>query len=179
MINNTAGRNRANEGFCGAPESAVLRDRGRGFETQSLSTAYMACGGQIRLRPCSSTEASSENKTLESVLNNDSTIQCKRLRGCSNTDALLTDGIQGVLDLAGKEGGIVVFPAGNYRSGGLLLHSHTEVHLENGASLIGSENPEDYQIFPIPDGVRLHTDMEMVPVYFTERKMSALSIVEH
>ena len=87
-----------------------------------------------------------------------------------NTGALLTERIQRVLDLAGKEGGVVVFPAGSYRSGGLLLHSHTEVHLERGASLIGSEDPEDYRVFPIPEGVHLHTDMEMVPTYFIERK---------
>lgn len=87
-----------------------------------------------------------------------------------DTNALQTEKIQGVLDIAGKEGGIVVFPAGNYRTGGLLLHSRTEVHLESGASLIGSEDPEDYQVFPIPEGVLLHTDMEMVPGYFAERK---------
>ncbi len=86
-----------------------------------------------------------------------------------DTNALLTEEIQGVLDLAGKEGGTVVFPAGSYRSGGLLLHSHTELHLEKGASLIGSEDPADYRVFPIPDGVRLHTDMEMNPTYFIER----------
>ena len=53
-----------------------------------------------------------------------------------DTNALQTEKIQGVLDIAGKEDGIVIFPAGNYRTGGLLLHSRTEVHLESGARKI-------------------------------------------
>ncbi|MDO5399487.1 MAG: glycoside hydrolase family 28 protein [Eubacteriales bacterium] len=41
-------------------------------------------------------------------------------------------------------GGSVVLPAGTFRSGALRLHSHMELYLEAGATLLGSQRPEDY-----------------------------------
>lgn len=86
------------------------------------------------------------------------------------TDEILTDKIQAVLDKAAEAGGKVIVPAGTYRTGGLLMHGGTELHLERGACLLGSDNPEDYKVFAIPDNMTLHTDMEMIPTYFDERK---------
>lgn len=83
---------------------------------------------------------------------------------------LQTEKIQKVLDLAGQNGGKVIVPAGVYRTGGLLMHSRTELYLEKNACLLGSDNPDDYPLFPIPGGVTMHTDMEMIPEYFADRK---------
>lgn len=77
-----------------------------------------------------------------------------------------TEKIQAVLDLAGKTGAKVTVPAGTYITGGLLMHSNTELHLEKGAVLTGSENPDDYRVFEVPDMLTLHTDMQMLMGYF-------------
>lgn len=58
-----------------------------------------------------------------------------------------TAAIQKALDTAAKGGGGVVrLPAGAYVSGSLVLKSHTTLHLDAGASLRGSSNPDDYPI---------------------------------
>lgn len=88
----------------------------------------------------------------------------------SDCNLIQTEKIQYVLDMAGKTGGVVIVPTGVYRSGGLMMYGGTELHFEKGACLIGSDNPEDYQVFSIPDKVTIHTDMEMIPTYFSERK---------
>ncbi len=43
-------------------------------------------------------------------------------------------------------GGKVVVPAGDYLSGALSLHSNVELHLEDGASLLGSPDLSDYPL---------------------------------
>lgn len=48
------------------------------------------------------------------------------------------------------------------------MGSNTELHLEKGACLVGSENPNDYKVFPVPDSVTLHTDVQMLIGYFGE-----------
>lgn len=88
----------------------------------------------------------------------------------SGSNCLQTEKIQSVLDLAGRNGGTVVIPAGVYHTGGLLMHSNTELHLEEGTVLVGSDVPEDYRVFPVPTEIELHTDMEMIPEYFADRK---------
>ena len=42
------------------------------------------------------------------------------------------------------QGGTVYFPAGIYLCGSLYLRSHTTLELENGAVILGSPDPEDY-----------------------------------
>lgn len=60
---------------------------------------------------------------------------------------LNTAAIQKALDtVAERGGGVLRFPAGQYVSGSVVMKSHTTVHLEAGASLLGSSNPEDYPI---------------------------------
>lgn len=75
--------------------------------------------------------------------------------------------IQHVLDLVHKEGGgCIVFPKGEYVTGGLLLYSHTTICLKDGAHLLGSLDPADYPVFPIPAGIKTRTDVDMQPSYF-------------
>ncbi len=45
-----------------------------------------------------------------------------------------------------KGGGMVFFPAGKYLTGTLFLHSEVHLHLDSGAVVQGSENPDDYPI---------------------------------
>lgn len=87
--------------------------------------------------------------------------------GCGSVQ---TEKIQAVLDLAGETGGTAVVPAGVFRTGGLMLRGGTELHLEKNACLLGSDNPADYRVFPVPGNVVMHTDAEMIPEYFAERK---------
>ena len=57
--------------------------------------------------------------------------------------------IQAVIDKASaRGGGKVVVPAGEYRVGSIRLRSNIELHLEEGALLLGSDRSEDYFSFP-------------------------------
>ena len=56
---------------------------------------------------------------------------------------LNTAALQRAIDACGA-GEEVVIPAGAYLTGGLRLHSHMRLKLEDGAVLQGSANPEDY-----------------------------------
>jgi polygalacturonase len=47
-------------------------------------------------------------------------------------------------------GGIVYLPPGEYTSGTLYLRSHIRFHLEAGATLYASQNPEDFNGKPTP-----------------------------
>jgi len=56
-----------------------------------------------------------------------------------------TEAIQSAIDACTEAGGgTVVFPAGTYLSGTLMLREHVNLHLEEGATLLGSINLEDY-----------------------------------
>lgn len=58
-----------------------------------------------------------------------------------------TAAIQKALDTAASQGGgVVQVPAGRYRTGSLVLPSHTTLHLDAGAFLLGSTNAADYPI---------------------------------
>lgn len=59
--------------------------------------------------------------------------------------ALNTRSIQAAIDhIHEKGGGRLVFRAGNYVTGTIYLKSNVTLHLEEGASLLGSNNPFDY-----------------------------------
>src|SRR6476620_162099 len=47
-------------------------------------------------------------------------------------------------EAAGKGGGTVYFPAGNYRSGSIHLKSNITLFIEQGATLIASEDSTDF-----------------------------------
>ena len=78
---------------------------------------------------------------------------CNRSSGYSITrfgavgdgEHLDTDAIQSAIDACTKAGGgTVVLPAGTFLSGTLILRDHVNLHLQEGATLLGSTNPEDY-----------------------------------
>ena len=85
------------------------------------------------------------------------------------SDKIQTEALQKVFDLCREEGGTVILPAGHYRTGGLRLWSDTELRLMAGAVLIGSEVCEDYPVIPVPEGVELRTDMELITQYYQNR----------
>ena len=59
--------------------------------------------------------------------------------------AVETKALQSAIDAAGSAGGgTVLFPAGTYLTGTLLMQSHVSLHLEGGAVLLGSTNLADY-----------------------------------
>lgn len=49
-----------------------------------------------------------------------------------------------------ESGGILLFPSGEYLSGTLQLKSNVQLYLEEGAVLLGSTNPYDYQEIEMP-----------------------------
>ncbi|MDP4133382.1 MAG: glycosyl hydrolase family 28 protein [Bacillota bacterium] len=58
---------------------------------------------------------------------------------------LQTEYIQAAIDKCYLEGGgIVNIPSGTYLTGAIRIRSNIELHLEKGAKLLGSRNPEDY-----------------------------------
>jgi polygalacturonase len=55
--------------------------------------------------------------------------------------------IQSAIDLcAAQGGGTIYLPAGQYLTGSLFLRSNITFHLDAGAVILGSENPEDYPV---------------------------------
>lgn len=79
---------------------------------------------------------------------------------------LQTEKIQAVLDLCKENGGTVVIPKGRFHTAALRLWSDTVLYLESGAELYGSDDCDAYEIFDIPDGVQMRSDMEMITQYY-------------
>ena len=79
---------------------------------------------------------------------------------------LQTEKIQRVLDFCRDGGGTVVIPRGRFYTAGLYLHSNTTLCLEKGAELYGSDNCDDYEVFPLPKGHEMRSDMELIPQYY-------------
>lgn len=83
-----------------------------------------------------------------------------------NSPALQTEKLQAVLDLCREGGGRVVLPRGRYYTAALRLWSDTTLYLESGAELYGSDDCNDYEVFPIPAGVEMRSDMELIKSYY-------------
>ena len=79
---------------------------------------------------------------------------------------LQTKEIQAVFDLCKDNGGVVVVPKGKFYFAAIRMWSNTTLYLERGAELYGSENCDDYEIFDIPDGVEMRSDMELITQYY-------------
>lgn len=79
---------------------------------------------------------------------------------------LQTAAFQAVLDLCRSGGGTVVVPAGTYHVAALRMWSDTTLYLQKGAVICGSDNCDDYEIFPIPDGMPMRSDLELIPQYY-------------
>ncbi len=79
---------------------------------------------------------------------------------------LQTKEIQAVLDRCREGGGEVIFPKGSYRLAAVRMWSDTTIRLEAGVELIGSDNCEDYEVFEIPEGMEMRSDMELITQYY-------------
>ena len=79
---------------------------------------------------------------------------------------LQTKEIQNVLDMCRDGGGTVIIPCGTFYVSSLYMHSDTTLFLESGARLIGSEECDDYEVFPFPEGMVDRSDMEMIRQYY-------------
>jgi hypothetical protein len=62
----------------------------------------------------------------------------------ADVEQLQTIIIQRVLDMAGDNDGVVLFPSGVYHTGGLHIHGALTIQLDKGAVLQGSDNCLDY-----------------------------------
>ena len=83
-----------------------------------------------------------------------------------NSAELQTKKIQAVLDLCKTGGGTVVIPKGRFYTAALYMHSDTTLYLESGAELYGSDDCNDYEVFPIPEGLPMRSDMELITQYY-------------
>ena len=62
-----------------------------------------------------------------------------------DTDLLNTDPINELISLVSdKGGGVLRFPKGVYRTGGIILKDNIEINIQEGAVLKFSQNPVDY-----------------------------------
>ena len=84
----------------------------------------------------------------------------------ANCNALQTEAFQKVFDLCKEQGGTVVIPKGKYHVAALRMWSNTTLYLESGAELYGSDECDDYEVFPIPENVEMRSDMEMISQYY-------------
>ena len=73
-------------------------------------------------------------------------LQSDLLKMPTDGKTLCTQQLQQAIDAIYKKGGgRLVLTKGTYLTGGLMLHSGVELYLEEGATLLGSTNPYDYQ----------------------------------
>lgn len=86
----------------------------------------------------------------------------------SDTTALSTTAIQTAIDrCTAAGGGTVLVPAGHYKTGSLFLKSNVTLHLENGATLFGSTDINDYT--PVKtDYVSLRTHTPTIQLIYAD-----------
>ena len=89
----------------------------------------------------------------------------------SNKEIDQTKIIQSIFDKCRSSGGKIIFPQGEYLFSSIYVYSGTTIYLEKGARLFGSRNIDDYILFPIPKGMELHCDMQMIPEYYKNREI--------
>lgn len=86
----------------------------------------------------------------------------------SDTTVLSTEAIQQAIDRCSEAGGgRVVVPAGMYMTGTLVLRSHVNLYLEQGATLYGSTRLEDYRPMKT-DYVSLRTQTATVQLLYAD-----------
>lgn len=74
---------------------------------------------------------------------------CKPSEKVYTVEGNTSSDIQAMIDKAfEKGGGKVVVPAGTYDVGSIQLKSNVELHLEEGALLLGADKSEAYDSFP-------------------------------
>ncbi len=66
---------------------------------------------------------------------------------CGDGTTLDMQAIQSAIEACAERGGGTVYlPAGQYLTGSLFLRNNITLHLDAGAMILGSENPEDYPV---------------------------------
>jgi polygalacturonase len=122
---------------------AFLRSAAQGLVTLPLAAVLPASlQAQVTKKKPASSVAAAPAKPK-----NDVTINVRDLGATGDGKTKDTLSVQLALDrctLLG--GGTVVVPAGEYIAGALRIHSNTTLHLEEGASLMGSPDVADYPI---------------------------------
>ncbi|MBN2022348.1 MAG: glycoside hydrolase family 28 protein [Pirellulales bacterium] len=89
---------------------------------------------------------------------------------------LCTGPLQGLIDeCAERGGGTVYFPPGTYLCGTLVLKSNVTLHLEAGATLLGSRNLDDYP--PHVPALRSYTDLYTEKSVIYAEKAENIAIV--
>ena len=86
----------------------------------------------------------------------------------SDTSSLSTAAIQKAIDTCNLSGGgQVIIPAGQFKTGTIVLKSNVDFHLESGAVLYGSRNLEDY-IKLKPAYISLRTQTATIQLIYAE-----------
>ncbi|MDE5784933.1 MAG: glycoside hydrolase [Duncaniella sp.] len=85
-----------------------------------------------------------------------------------DTTVLSTNALQGAIDACNAAGGgTVLVPAGSYKTGSLFLRSNVTLRLENGATLYGSTDINDY--IPVQtDYVSLRTHTPTIQLIYAD-----------
>lgn len=83
----------------------------------------------------------------------------------ADRDDCVTSEFQLILDQArDAQGARVAVPAGTYRVGSIRMYGDTELYLESGARIQGSDDIADYTDWDIPTTLRYATDPEIVRI---------------
>ena len=92
----------------------------------------------------------------------------------SDTTVLSTGAIQQAIDAcSAANGGRVIVPAGNYKTGSIVLKSDVHLYLEKGATLYGSTNLKDY--LPMKtDYVSLRTQTPTIQLIYADKVQNVL-----
>ena len=83
----------------------------------------------------------------------------------NGASGLVTAQFQSVLDAArDTQGARVIVPAGTYRVGSIRMYSDTELYLQKGARIQGSDNVADYTDWDIPTTLAYTMDPEIIRI---------------
>ncbi len=98
--------------------------------------------GNVFAADCENRE---QAQTVTSLFGKPSYYNIRDYGAKSDGKTINTQAIQKALDNCHKNGGGTVYiPPGDYVTGTLVLRSHTTLHLDKGATLLGSSNLSDY-----------------------------------
>jgi len=112
----------------------------KGFGDQAAATAFGGCGSNIFGFNCGC------RRLIGSVLLA-GILADTAVAAAGLADTLETKSLQARIDeLAAKGGGTLVLTNGTYRSGALFFRPGVNLHLEEGALLVGADGREDYPV---------------------------------
>lgn len=85
----------------------------------------------------------------------------------NDTTQISTEAIQNAIDKCAEHGGRVIVPAGNFKTGTLILRSNVHLYLEMGATLYGSTELKDYKKMK-SDYVSLRTQTTTIQLIYAD-----------